>query len=50
MMVQVEFQSLIDGVNCVNGGAAPPPKRLVRTLVQTIYLYVYVIMLHCICS
>ena len=26
MMVQVEFQSLIGGVNCVNGGAAPQKK------------------------
>ena len=32
MVVQVEFQSLIGGAKCVNGGAAPPPKSLVRTL------------------
>ena len=37
MVVHVEFQSLIGGANCVNSGAAdspaaPPPKRLLRTL------------------
>ena len=36
MVVHVEFHSLIGGANCVNGGTAPSPKRLVRTLLQLI--------------
>ena len=40
MTVQVEFQSLIGGANCVNGGTAPPSKSLVRTL-DTMFLYIH---------
>ena len=34
MVVQVEFQSLIDDTNCVNGSAAPPLNRLMRSLMN----------------
>ena len=33
MVVQVEFQSLFGGAYCVNGGAAPPPKKPSENLV-----------------
>ena len=34
MVVHVEFQSLISGAKCVNGGTAPPPKLQARTLAE----------------
>ena len=39
MMVLVEHQSLIGSANCVNGGTAPPPKSLVRIVVQLFTLH-----------
>ena len=34
MVVQVEFQSLIDDTNYINGGTAPPLNRLMRSLLN----------------